>query len=52
VRVRAIVPAKSDVKLVQWAMRHSYYRLLRRGVELYERQHRMLHSKVMVVDSQ
>lgn len=50
VRVRVIVPGESDVKVVQWASRHLYGWLLRRGVEIYERQHRMLHSKLMVID--
>jgi cardiolipin synthase len=52
VRVRAVVPGNSDVKLVQWATRHIYGRLLRCGIELHERQRRMLHSKVMIVDSE
>jgi cardiolipin synthase len=50
VRVRVVVPAESDVKLVYSATRYLYARLLKIGVEIYERQDRMLHSKVMVVD--
>jgi cardiolipin synthase len=50
VQIRVIVPAKSDVKLVAYATRHMYARLLKMGVEIFERQDRMLHSKVMVVD--
>jgi cardiolipin synthase A/B len=50
VRVRVVVPAVSDVKLVYFATRYLYDRLLKMGVELYERQDCMLHSKVMVVD--
>ncbi len=50
VRVRVIVPAQSDVPMVQRATRHLYARLLRHGIEVYERQNQMLHSKVMVVD--
>jgi cardiolipin synthase len=50
VKVRIIVPAESDVPVIQWATRHLYDRLLRRGIRVYERKHRMLHSKVMVVD--
>jgi cardiolipin synthase len=49
-RVRVIVPGKSDVKIVQRATAYLYARLLKRGVRFYERQERMLHSKVMVVD--
>jgi len=48
--VQVIVPANSDVKLVRWASRYLYPRLLRAGIELYERERRMLHSKMMVVD--
>jgi cardiolipin synthase len=50
VEVTVIVPAQSDVRLVQWATRHLYIRLLRHGIQLYERQDQMLHSKAMVVD--
>jgi cardiolipin synthase len=50
VRVRVILPGKSDVKVVQWASRHMYEYLLKRGVRIYERKDRMLHSKAMVID--
>src|SRR5690606_19696249 len=50
VRVRVIVPGQSDVRLVQWATRHFYGALLRRGIEIYERRDCMLHSKAMVID--
>jgi|GEM_PF-251805 len=50
VRVRVIVPAHSDVRLVEWASRHMYERLIRMGIRIYERQDRMLHSKVMTID--
>jgi len=50
VRIRIIVPGKSDVKLVQRAANYLYNKLLKRGFRIYERQHRMLHSKAMVVD--
>lgn len=49
-QVRVVVPGNSDVKLVEWATRHLYAKLLRRGIEVYERQRRMLHSKAVVVD--
>jgi cardiolipin synthase A/B len=52
VRVIVIVPAQSDVRSVRWASRHIYEKLLRRGIEIYERQDQMLHSKVLVVDGQ
>lgn len=49
-RVRLIVPGLNDVRLVRQALRYLYGRLLRVGIGIYERQDRMLHSKVMVVD--
>ncbi|MCI0640085.1 MAG: phospholipase D-like domain-containing protein [Gemmataceae bacterium] len=52
VLVQAIVPGQSDVNLVQRACRHCYARLLRHGIQIYERQDKMLHGKVMIVDKQ
>jgi cardiolipin synthase len=52
VTVRVIIPGKSDVRSVQWATRHLYDKLLRRGLRLYERKDQMLHSKVMVIDDE
>jgi cardiolipin synthase len=51
VAVEVIVPNESDVPLVQWATRHMYEHLLKRGIRIYERRDRMLHSKVMVIDN-
>jgi len=51
VRLRVIVPGQSDVKLVQYASAYLYALLLRRGFKLYERDRRMLHSKVLVADA-
>lgn len=48
--IRIVVPSHSDVPLVEWATRHFYRGLLRRGFTIYERQIRMLHSKLIVVD--
>lgn len=50
VKVRVIIPGTSDVPVVQWATRHFYSKLLRRGIHIYERKDLMLHSKVLVVD--
>lgn len=50
VGIRVIVPGMSDVPLVQYATSHLYGRLLRRGFRVYERHHRMLHAKVMIID--
>jgi cardiolipin synthase len=43
VRIRVVVPGKSDVPVV-------YDKLIRRGFRVYERRQQMLHSKMMVVD--
>jgi len=51
VRIRVVVPGKSDVKIVQRATAHLYDKLIRRGFRIYERRRRMLHSKMMVVDT-
>jgi cardiolipin synthase len=51
VRVRLMLPGRSDVKVVQIAARSFYERLMTAGVEVYERQMVVLHSKTMVVDS-
>jgi len=48
--VTVIVPGASDVPLVQRASRYLYGQLLKRKVEIFERQRSMLHSKVMIVD--
>jgi cardiolipin synthase len=50
VGIQVIVPGKSDVPLVQRATAFLYDWLIRRGFRIYERQQRMLHSKMMVVD--
>jgi cardiolipin synthase len=50
VRVRLMLPGRSDVKLVQFAARSFYERLIASGVEIYERQMVVLHAKTMVAD--
>jgi cardiolipin synthase len=52
VEVEVILPQQSDVRLVQWASQYLYEKLLKRGIRIFERQDRMLHSKAMVVDDQ
>lgn len=52
VRVRVVVPASSDVPLVQRATRYLNHLLIKRRVQIYERQRQMLHSKAMVVDDE
>lgn len=50
VKVRVIIPGKSDVPVVEWATRHFYQKLLKRGIHIYERKDQMLHSKVLQID--
>jgi cardiolipin synthase len=50
VRVRLMLPGRSDVRVVQIAARSFYECLMSAGVEVYERQMVVLHSKTMVVD--
>jgi cardiolipin synthase len=49
-RVQLILPGKSDVPLMQLAARSLYTRLLRAGVEIYEYQPQILHSKLVIID--
>ncbi len=48
--VRLILAAKSDVKLSQLASHHLYRSLLRAGVEIYEYQPQILHTKFFLFD--
>jgi cardiolipin synthase len=50
VTVRLLVPSASDQWLVKWAGRASYEALLESSIEVYEYDHGMLHSKVVIVD--
>lgn len=50
VKVRLLVPAKSDVPLARWAARASYQALLQAGVRIFEYLPRMLHAKTVVAD--
>jgi cardiolipin synthase len=49
-RVRIITAAKSDNNATIAAARHSYSRLLRRHVDMYEYQRAKLHTKLAIVD--
>ena len=49
-KVRVITAAKSDNQATIAAARHTYHRLLRRGVEMYEYEATRLHSKLSIVD--
>ena len=50
VRVRLLMPARSDVPLVQLVGRSFYGILLRGGIEIFEMERELLHAKVMLVD--
>ena len=51
VRVRLLVEGEiTDAMPVKYASRHYYDRLLSAGIEIYEYQPTMLHTKVLVVD--
>lgn len=50
VRVRVLVPAKSDVAVVQFALEAMYESLLRNGVELYAFPGPMMHAKTAIID--
>lgn len=50
VKVRLLIPSQTEHKLVLWAGRSFYNELRRAGVEIYEYDQGMLHSKVLVID--
>jgi len=50
VRVRLLLPHKSDVPLVRLVSRTYYAQLLRNGVEIFEMDRAVLHAKVLLVD--
>ncbi|MBX3205533.1 MAG: cardiolipin synthase ClsB [Labilithrix sp.] len=50
VRVRVLVPAKSDVAVVQFALEALYESLLRNGVEMYCHSGPMMHAKTAIID--
>ncbi len=50
VDVKILLPGYSDSSLVFYASRHYYDRLLKAGVQLFERRGGMLHAKTAVVD--
>jgi cardiolipin synthase len=50
VRVRLMLPGRSDVKAVKLASHAFYEKLMNSGVEIYERQAVVLHAKTIVID--
>jgi cardiolipin synthase len=51
-RARLILPGKTDVRLSRLAARRLYARLLKWGVELYEYQPQVLHTKLYLLDEE
>jgi len=45
-----ITPSKTDHEVAIAAARHTYHRLLRRGVQVFEYQRLKLHTKLFVMD--
>ncbi|MFA7403011.1 MAG: phospholipase D-like domain-containing protein [Pelobacteraceae bacterium] len=52
VRVRLLLPARSDVPLMLVLGRSSYATLLKGGVEIFELEREILHAKVMLIDAE
>jgi cardiolipin synthase len=52
VRVRLLLPARSDVPMMLLLGRISYTALLRGGVEIFELEREILHAKVMLIDAE
>jgi len=50
VRVRVLVPVKSDVAVVQFALEAMYESLLRRGIDIFCYPGPMMHAKTVVID--
>ena len=52
ISVRLLLPARSDVPLVQLLGRSYYGPLLKNGIEIYELEREILHAKVMQIDGE
>jgi cardiolipin synthase A/B len=50
VRVRLLLPHKSDVPLVRLVSRTCYAQLLKNGIEIFELDSAVLHAKVLLID--
>ena len=48
---RVVTPSKTDHEVAIAAARHTYHRLLSRGVEVFEYQPQKLHTKLFVIDN-
>ena len=49
-RVRLVTADKSDLRTTLWAARFSYWRALKRGIQIYEYQPTKLHMKLIMID--
>jgi len=52
VRVRLLLPARSDVPFMLLLGRSSYATLLKGGVEIFELEREILHAKLMLIDAE
>jgi cardiolipin synthase len=52
VRVRVLVPAKSDVPVIQFAVEALFDTLLRHGIEIWALPGTMLHAKTAIIDDE
>ena len=50
VDVRVVVPSKTDIRLVDWAMAAKFQTLIEHGVKIYRSEPPFDHSKLLVVD--
>lgn len=50
VRVRIMLPDKTDAPIIVLAARSFYQRLMDAGIHIFERRHVVLHSKTLVID--
>ncbi|MGD2063690.1 MAG: cardiolipin synthase [Nitrospirota bacterium] len=52
VRVRVVLPARSNLPFVHWATRNMLWELLQRGVEVYYQPPPFAHTKLFMVDGE
>jgi len=52
VRVRLLLPARSDVPLVRLVSLSTYETLLKAGIEIFELERQLLHAKLMLIDGE
>lgn len=52
IQVRLLLPARSDMPLVRLLGRSYYGALLRKGIDICEMAHEILHAKVMLIDGE